>query len=98
MELMSIMKPITEENLSELKPGEWIWDNMLTAKNAHKRTLKYEKITEPVGFRQVHILDITGFRKATDKPFMLSDHTQGGNKWVHFEEGRFFKFKKGMEK
>ena len=98
MKLMKVLEPITAENLSELRPGEWIWDNNRVSKIAHKRSLKQEKIFEPVGFRQIHILDLAEYPRFTDKPFMLSDVYRGKNTWERFVEGRFFKFKWDMLK
>lgn len=85
--------PITRENIYTLKPGDWIWDDKLIERREHKRSLYSEKITEPIGFRQIHILDLDGFRSWNNKPFMLSsiDSTHYSNySWVYFEENRFY--------
>ena len=91
---MNILEPITETDLYTLKPGEWIWDNKRVAKAVHKRTLSYQKTYEPIGFRQIHILDARNYPKYTDKPFMLTNHlSETANVWEPFEEGRYFRFK-----
>lgn len=77
MSLMNILEPITEEILSELRPGEWIWDNKRIRKTPG------ERIYEPIGFRKIHTLD----------PLMISSIHKGRNIGVHFEEGRFFRFR-----
>ena len=94
MKLMKILEPITAENLNELRPGEWIWDRQLIVKNAHKRTMRVETIIEPVGFRQIHILNVDDYPRKTTKPFLLSDSIQGGNFWTEFKEGIFFRIKR----
>lgn len=87
---------ITHENIHELQPGEWIWDNKIEARRAHKRSLYNESVLEPIGFRQVHILDLE--THPMTKPFMLSSIDNigfgNGNAWVFFEPNRFYKFKK----
>lgn len=94
MDLLSMMEPITYENLNELKPGEWIWDTNLIERRPHKRTLGEELIIEPIGFRQIHILDLDDIA-FTRKIFMLTNIDYGitGYKWEYFEVGRFYKFK-----
>lgn len=84
--------PITRENIYTLKPGDWIWDDKLIERREHKRSLYDEKITEPIGFRQIHILDFDGFHSWNNKPFMLSDidSDHSGYRWVYFEENRFY--------
>lgn len=83
--------PITYENINTLKPGDWIWDDKPIERKEHERSLNPETIYEPIGFRQIHILDIKDFGTIfNDKPFMLSDIHKGGYRWVRFEEGRFY--------
>lgn len=86
-----LFEPITYENIHELEPGEWIWDDKQTARREHRMTLDPKSIVEPMGFRQIHILDFE-----MSKPFMLSrfDGFHTGYEWVFFEPGRFYKFKK----
>lgn len=92
MLLMNILEPITEKDLYSLRPGEWIWDNKRIGKPAHKRSLKMEKVFEPIGFRQIHILDVYDYPKKTDKPFMLTDHiSERANSWEPYEYGRYFR-------
>lgn len=92
---LDILELITFENLHELKPGEWIWDNKIITRRAHKRSIYCESVQEPTGFRQIHILDIESI--PTLKPFMLSNIDNigfgSGSEWVHFEINRFYKFK-----
>lgn len=100
IDIRSLLEPITFENISSLKPGDWIWDNKEKARRAHVRSLGDERITEPIGFRQIHILDLDLFPTYNSNPFMLSDIDNKiivGPTWVFFEEGRFFKFKKKGE-
>lgn len=87
--------PITYENIYALKPGEWIWDDKLIDRREHKRSLDNVTITEPIGFRQIHILDLKDFGTMWNtKPFMLSDidRGNGSHEWTYFEEGRFYMF------
>lgn len=92
MLLMNILEPITENDLYSLRPGEWIWDNKRIAKAAHKRCLTYEKVYEPIGFRQIHIIESPKDLKYASKPFMLSDHTSNvANRWEPYEYGRYFR-------
>jgi hypothetical protein len=92
---MTLFEPITRETLRELQPGEWIWDNKEEARRAHKRTIYNESVVEPIGFRQIHILDASNYPYT--QPFMLSSIDNigfgSGNSWTYFEEGRFFRFK-----
>lgn len=86
--------PITRDNICTLKPGDWIWDDKPVERRVHKRSIYEDKTVEPIGFRQIHILDIEGFIKGCDnKPFSLSDFDSdsGGYNWVFFEENRFYK-------
>lgn len=95
MDVMELMEPITRIDITyELKPGEWIWDSKLVRRRAHERSLMHEPVLEPVGFRQIHILNTEDFPRFTSKPFMLSDIDRGGYNWEYFEEGRFYRFKK----
>lgn len=95
-----LFEPITYENISELVPGEWIWDNKVETKLAHEASLYHKTfVLEPVGFRQVHILRLSDFPRFTSKPFMLStvgytSYNPNPYEWVIFEEGRFYRFKK----
>lgn len=97
---MDLFVPITFENIYALKPGEWIWDDKEVEKRVHRRTLGGETLMEPIGFRQIHVLDLKDFGTIfNSKPFMLShyDHANdwrhGGAHWEYFEEGRFYMFK-----
>ena len=98
--IINLLEPITHENIKELSPGEWIWDNKQIEKCPHRRTLSNDiTIFEAAGFRQIHILDLDNL-KFSNKPFMLSLSANGLryrqfiSEWVYFEEGRFFRFKK----
>ena len=85
--------PITRENIYTLKPGDWIWDDKLIERREHERSLRPETITEPIGFRQIHILDLDDFHRWNSKPFMLStidDSYANSYTWVYFEENRFY--------
>ena len=98
-ELVKLMEPITRYNIDQLELGEWIWDNLIVSKPNHGRKLGHEEIQEPIGFRQVHILEDDSFLKRhSSKFFMLSDIDHGGYRWVNFEEGRFYMFKKKENK
>lgn len=95
--MLDFLEPITPENISDIKPGEWIWDNTLCERKEHKRTIFAEVISEPCGFRQVDILDIDRYRPLEySKPWMLStiDGDHGHYVWEIYERGRFYKFKK----
>lgn len=95
---LDILEPITKDNLHELQPGEWIWDNLPIERGAHKKSMVYEAITEPIGFRQIDILDFNLYPNYSRHPFMLStiDKFYNNTEWAAFEEGRYFKFKKGQ--
>ena len=100
MDVMKFLEPITVDNIYELEPGEWIWDNKQIEKCPHRRTLSSDSsILEAAGLRQIHILDL-GNLKFSNKPFMLSLSANGLrywqfiSEWVYFEEGRFYRFKK----
>ena len=96
MDILNLLEPITYENLHELHPGEWIWDDEKHARRAHKATIYNESVVEPIGFRQIHILDLKNFPMYSSKPFMLSSIDNigfgRGTEWVYFKEGRFYKF------
>ena len=82
--------PITHENVYSLKQGDWIWDDKPIERPIHERSLGGETVMEPIGFRQVHILDLDGFGRWNYKPFMLSDIDKSGYRWEYFEENRFY--------
>ncbi len=88
---LTLFEPITRSNLDRLKEGEWIWDNRLTTRPAHGRSLSGEEIEEPIGFRQVHIVK-TG-DPYFSKQLMLSDIHRGGYRWEYLDAWRFYKFK-----
>lgn len=95
---MSLLEPITIDNIHELQPGEWIWDNQDTERNKHEQSLTYNPIIEPYGFRQVHILHLDGFMRWHFKPFMLTTIHSGygaSYTWTAWTEGRFYRFKRG---
>lgn len=95
--MFDFMEPITKYNIHDLKPGEWIWDKALCERSEHKRTIFAEKTLEPIGFRQIHILDIDRYHTLQySKPWMLStiDGDHGHYAWEIYERGRFYKFKK----
>ena len=98
--IINLLESITYENIKELSPCEWIWDNKQIEKCPHRRTLSSDStIFEAAGFRQIHILDLDNL-KFSNKPFMLSLSANGLryrqfiSEWVYFEEGRFYRFKK----
>lgn len=85
--------PITHDNIYLLNPGDWIWDDKLIERREHERYAQNDTVIEPIGFRQIHRLDLGDFAKGlSSKPFMLSDFDsdRGGYNWVSFEENRFF--------
>ncbi len=92
---LDILEPITLDNLSELKEGDWIWDNKDTYRRIHGRSLSNLQTFEPIGFRQIDILDIQSFKSYGGKLFMLSDIDayRSNRTWTYFELGRFYKFK-----
>ena len=97
---MDLFIPITYENFGILKPGDWIWDNKEIIRKVHGRSLSMDKptITEPIGFRQIDILDLKDFGTYWNtKPFMLTNidnrFSCDPRSWDYFEEGRFFMFK-----
>lgn len=95
--MFDFLEPITQDNIHELIPGEWIWDKALCERAEHKRTIFAKKILEPIGFRQIHILDIDRCSPLPySKPWMLStiDGYHGPYAWEIYEYGRFYKFKK----
>lgn len=93
----SIFEPITFENVRELQPGEWIWDNKMIFRRAHKKSIYPDYIEEPIGFRQINVLDIDSVPYL--KPFMLSaiDGDRGYHLWECLEDGRFYKFRKDLK-
>ena len=72
MDVMQFLEPIIYENICELEPGEWIWDNCLVTRLVHERCLDKKTTKEPIGFRQIDILDLAGFSVINTHPFMLS--------------------------
>ena len=92
--LNELMEPITADNIHELKPGEWIWDNQDIGRREHRRTLDPKTVVEKIGFRQIHILDLDLYPRWSSHPFMLSSIEVDGYKWEYFEYGRYYKFKK----
>lgn len=91
---LELLEPITLDNIHTLKPGDWIWDNAIITRRAHKRSLGGEYIKEPTGFRQIHILDLKDFGLYSHQPFMLSNvYSATGASWVYWTEGQFWKFR-----
>ena len=70
---MQFLEPITYENICELEPGEWIWDSKIIERDIHERNLTFETIEEPIGFRQIDILNLSGFGVFNYRPFALSN-------------------------
>lgn len=96
-EIMALLEPITFENVRELRPGEWIWDNRSTLREIHAKSLLVRGlISEPIGFRQIDILDLKLFPQWSSKPFRLTtvDKCDQKTEWVIFEEGRFYRFRR----
>lgn len=97
MDILELMEPITYENIHELKPGEWIWDNQNVIRSDHTRSLEKADIIEPYGFRMIDVLDLRSLNYYGGKPFMLScvfdGHYHFDSAWAYFETGRFYKFK-----
>lgn len=97
--LSELMEPITRDNIDQLQLGEWIWDNHIVERIEHGRTLTCDTIHEPIGFRQVHILEDDPFLKNhSSRLFNLSDIDHRNYRWVDFEEGRFYMFKRKESK
>lgn len=97
---------ITTENIHELKPGEWIWDNKMVERRPHKCSLFCDKcVQEPAGFRQIHIIDLeTIYYGYYSKPFMLSIVNDENNlshrvgyTWTILEPNRFYRIVKEKE-
>lgn len=92
------LEPITNENIHELPPGEWIWDDNLIERRIHKLSLGGETVIEPIGFRQINILDLNPYPRWNSKPFELSDVEGLGfdarSGWTYFEEGRFYRLER----
>ena len=94
---LELMEPITLDNIHKLKPGEWIWDNRVVHRLAHKSSFDNEHISEPTGFRQIHILDVGDLGSYTHHPFMLSNvYSAVGASWVTWSEGRFWRFREDV--
>lgn len=95
-EIMALLEPITFENIRELRPGEWIWDNQSILRGIHAKSLARGLISEPIGFRQIDILDLDLFPQWSSKPFRLTtiDSRNRDPEWVFFEEGRFYRFRR----
>ena len=93
-QLSELFVPITRDNIYQLEPGEWIWDSATISRRVHKQTLSDERVTEPIGFRQVDILDLKLWPRWSSTPFTLSNTDTGRSFWTYFEEGRFFMFKR----
>ena len=95
---MNLLELITTENIHELQPGEWIWDSKLIERREHARSLNHKTITEPIGFRQIDILDLKVFQRFSWTPFMLtnidSSYPHRPHSWVYWENNRFYRFKK----
>lgn len=91
--IMNLLEPITYNNIQELKPGEWIWDNKPQTRRQHRRSLSEETITEPAGFRQIHIMDEDDVRLFMLFKLSTIDKDRINYEWVHFKEGRFYRFK-----
>lgn len=87
-----LFEPITYENLHELEPGEWICDDKPIRKREHCRSWNSKYIDEPIGFRQIDILDTSPY---LSKPFMLTNGKDGKTLWEYFQLGRFYRFKRG---
>ena len=94
MDVMQFLEPITYENICELEPGEWIWDSKIIERDIHERNLTFETIEEPIGFRQIDILNLSGFGVFNCRPFALSNVYKKGSTWEYFTENRFYRFKK----
>ena len=91
---LELLEPITLDNIHTLKPGDWIWDNAMIKRRVHKRSLGGEYITEPTGFRQIHVLDLDTFGVHSLQPFMLSNvYSATAASWVYFKDGQFWKFR-----
>lgn len=96
---MSLFELITRENIYTLKPGEWIWDSKTIERPEHARSLNKKTVVEPIGFRQIDILDLKDFGTIfNNQPFMLTDldhkFSRDPRSWVYWEDGRFYRFKK----
>lgn len=99
MKLMNVMEPITKDNIDDLRPGEWIWDNKRVKRPTHYLAMypntdgaKFGTY-EPIGFRQIHILDVPAIA-TTRQIFKLSTNSaERAYTWEQFEENRFYKLK-----
>ena len=92
----NLFELITEDNISELKEGEWIWDNKPIERREHRLSLDSKTIVEPIGFRLIHVLDVKLYPRWSSKPFMLSsiDGYRQGYEWTYFDSDRFYRIKK----
>lgn len=104
MKLMNVMEPITKDNIDDLRPGEWIWDNKRVRRATHYHQMNdfasdgaksvCKDIYEPFGFRQIHILDTLGGIVTGTPVFKLSTNSSDrAYVWARFEENRYYKFK-----
>lgn len=94
---MSFLEPITRENINELHVGEWIWDSKLIHRREHSKIGWYNLVEEPIGFRLIDQLELKYAIPYDTHPFRLSnlDYVREDYTWEPFEEGRYFKFKRG---
>lgn len=96
---MNLFEEITPENVMDLKPGEWIWDNELIKRDEHRVCLNAKQIDEPIGFRLIRILNLKDAGGYYTKPFFLSSIDHGTSDfWTCLEPKRFYKFKKENSK
>ena len=95
---MNLLELITTDNIHELQPGEWIWDNKLIERTEHAASIDPKPIVEPIGFRQIDILDLKDFHRFSWTPFMLtnidSSYPHRPHSWVYWENNRFYRFRK----
>lgn len=89
---LDILEPITYENITELKGGDWIWDNKTIERRAHKYGLGDDVVMEPIGFRKLHLIDLKWSNQMMLSSF---DKLRSGYFWEYFELGRFYRFRKG---
>lgn len=78
------LEPITSDNIGELNPGDWIWDDWDIFRLGRK---------EAIGFRQIEVMNLRDFEVWHNNPFLLSSIDNTEPSWAYFAEGRFFKFK-----
>lgn len=93
---MNLLEPITEANIHELKPGEWIWDTHEIHRRGHTYPELGTTVLEPIGFRQITLLHLNNFGVFNNQPFMLStiDRYRTNREWIYFSENRFYRFKR----